>query len=248
MIKKPMPGIATIEYRENYLSHLTKIEPIPPKLHIPNGLMMGNKKLGQSGRFYKSIFVWDLPAVTTCPGASEECMEICYNADPRDDIFPVEDWAINWWWVENQQWKLKNKIKFQIDKAAKPCTVRIHSSGDFYSEDYIQFWIEIVKYSPPIQFWAYTKSWWIPELLPALQELHDLENVQLFASWDRSMPEPPKGWRLAVVRKHDEEAEDFGIPKQNMFQCPEQTGKVPNCASCGLCMRNSKKGVFFYLH
>lgn len=36
--------------------------------------------------------------------------------------------------------------------------VRIHDSGDFYSPEYLNRWIEIAKFLPNVRFYAYTKS------------------------------------------------------------------------------------------
>lgn len=35
--------------------------------------------------------------------------------------------------------------------------IRIHDSGDFYSEEYLDKWLEIVRARPNVQFYAYTK-------------------------------------------------------------------------------------------
>ena len=63
-----------------------------------------------------------------------------------------------------------NSIKAfgKIDKIAK---VRVHSSGDFFSEAYFRAWMTVAKTLPHIVFYAYTKSlpYWINslELVPA---------------------------------------------------------------------------------
>jgi hypothetical protein len=36
--------------------------------------------------------------------------------------------------------------------------VRIHVSGDFYSEAYFLAWIDVAKQRPDVKFYAYTKS------------------------------------------------------------------------------------------
>tara|TARA_Y100000310_G_scaffold118526_1_gene117424 strand:+ start:12498 stop:13106 length:609 start_codon:yes stop_codon:yes gene_type:complete len=44
--------------------------------------------------------------------------------------------------------------------------VRIHSSGDFFSQEYFDKWITICKNNPEIKFWAFTKSiqFWVNRL------------------------------------------------------------------------------------
>lgn len=36
--------------------------------------------------------------------------------------------------------------------------VRIHASGDFFSQAYFDMWLELCRNNPHIEFWAYTKS------------------------------------------------------------------------------------------
>jgi len=43
-------------------------------------------------------------------------------------------------------------------KKKKAQAIRIHDSGDFYSMEYLNKWIEITVLNPLVQFYAYTKS------------------------------------------------------------------------------------------
>jgi len=44
--------------------------------------------------------------------------------------------------------------------------VRIHASGDFFSQIYFDQWLEVARVNPTVQFWAFTKSlmYWIARL------------------------------------------------------------------------------------
>jgi hypothetical protein len=78
--------------------------------------------------------------------------------------------------------------------------LRLHVSGDFDTVDYINTWIARLTQRADVTMWCYTRSWRVPELLPALERLRALPNVQMFASMDVSTPElPPKGWRRAWI-------------------------------------------------
>jgi hypothetical protein len=125
-----------------------------------------------------------------------------------------------------------------------PVAVRIHSSGDFFSSDYIEFWNDLVRECVRVSFWAYTRSWTVPSLTRGLVALRDEPNVQLFASWDPTMVPPPDDWRLSVVR--DPLYPLLAIP--NLIDCPEEYDKRLNCATCGHCIRNSRQGVAFNVH
>jgi hypothetical protein len=47
-----------------------------------------------------------------------------------------------------------NEIK---RKRVKPVAIRIHATGDFYSQSYLNKWIEIAAALPSVDFYAYTK-------------------------------------------------------------------------------------------
>jgi hypothetical protein len=242
--KRPLPTSQGLTWRQGFLTALQWIRPSQPTSPIPEGLAPGNKKTGDSGRFYRSVFVWNIPAVVSCPGASEWCLTHCYNADPRADIFPVSAWRDNWSWFTYKPQELRARILEQLSSAERPTAVRIHSSGDFYSQSYILFWIDVIRQCQDVQFWAYTRSWTIPDLLPHLELLRAEPNFELFASWDNTMPHPPNGWRLSLV---EEKAEAFTKQPHDLL-CPEQVGQVPNCASCGFCIERRAGNVLFLTH
>lgn len=244
-LKRKIPDNRVLKWREEFLNNLIGITPIQ-SINL-FGLEKGNTKLGYKGKYYNSMFVWNMPPIVTCPGASPWCKKSCYNADDRKDKFPIEKWQINWWHTLNNKNKLKKKINEQLSKAIKPCAVRLHSSGDFYSIEYIEFWQEIIKENRDISFWAYTRSWIVAELFPSLLKLKSLENIQLFASWDITMEmKPPKDWRLSIVIDNLKELENINTRKN--YVCPEQLNKVDNCASCMFCTSNSTKNIVFTLH
>lgn len=238
---KGVPNEDRILWRTEFLSSLRGVQPIgedDDKFYLEHG----NRKIGRQGKYYDAMFVWNLPAVVTCPGASKWCMSYCYNADPREDVFPIDKWAKNWGAFINNPSKLKEGIIQRIEEAPGKTGVRIHSSGDFFSIDYIAFWTDIVRHLPSTDFWAYTRSWRAGNLLPALQELREVINIELFASWDKSMSEPPEGWRRSIVISSRAETLTKGII------CPEQTGAVKNCANCRYCMTRGKGDVFFIIY
>lgn len=55
---------------------------------------------------------------------------------------------------------LKKFVKQAIDdlKTIKALTVRLHDSGDFFSQEYLDAWIKVIKRFPEKKFYAYTKS------------------------------------------------------------------------------------------
>lgn len=125
----------------------------------------------------------------TCPGATEECQSICYAARPVAEAGPVASM-----WLTNS---LHSNVP-PIPEDAK--LIRLHISGDFDSVEYIQNWVARLIERSDVKCWAYTRSWRVPELLPDLEVLRSLNNVQLLASMDPSCAElPPAGWRRSWI-------------------------------------------------
>ena len=219
MLKRIQPSTVTIRKRSERLRSFRLLEPVAgPTM---GGLEPGNSKTGTSGSKAATVLVWNLPAVVTCPGASQWCLSHCYNGDDRPTTYPVSLWQANWHDYEQRRGQLKMHISAQLLAAAPPAAVRLHSSGDFFSEDYIQFWTDICSHFCQVAFWAYTRSWVQPHLRPHLEELRRLGNVQLFASHDSSMPEPPTDWRVS----HISTDRDAVLTR---LVCPEQTNQTPN--------------------
>jgi|TARA_Y100000310_G_scaffold266220_1_gene277646 hypothetical protein len=163
------------------------------------------------------------PAGTTCPGASEWCARDCYAKHGLFRTFGHQ---------------ARYGAATLTLPAKLPPVVRLHVSGDFDTVEYVRLWIEKVKANPDTLFWAYTRSWNVPELLPELEALRVLPNMQLFASVDPTMPEPPKGWRIAHVADS----------RFRGMECLEQNGKMPDCETCGYCFWKGKGNVEFNLH
>jgi len=189
----------------------------------------------------------------TCPGATTECQAICYASRPVQEGGPVF-----------AMWE-QNSISDTAPRELPPdCRLlRIHVSGDFTSEGYIDGWCRLLAAHPDVTAWAYTRSWRVPSLLPTLERLRALPNVQLFALMDVSTPElPPAGWRRAWI---------FGDPRADVepvgavsaeghannyrtadgahtYVCPEETGRKPHCETCGYCFGGQQHDVTFLRH
>ncbi len=113
-------------------------------------LSRGNNKLD------KSVFGWSLPPIKSCLNCSE-CKDTCYARLPYNR-WPVvrKAWDKNFDLAKSGEFEslLITEIK-QARKNVK--TVRIHVSGDFFSQDYIQAWERIILKFPTIKFYTYTK-------------------------------------------------------------------------------------------
>lgn len=199
----------------------------------------GNAKLGPG------VTKTSLEAVASCPGATDLCRNACY----ADRIQGFRKNVLNAWRVAFvlAQGSLEEYEKLVLTQLSKRWSTgktnrmvlfahRIHESGDFFSEEYIDAWIRIAKARPLVRFYSYTRSWRVPELLPALERLAALPNVHLWASTDDESGPPPKGWREARMLPK-------GVKRIDKFAtCPEQTGKQESCTTCTLCWK-AKEGA-----
>jgi hypothetical protein len=113
--------------------------------------------------------------------------------------------------------------------------IRLHEEGDFYSASYILKWISVVERFPEISFYAYTRSWRLPELLPYLEKLRELPNFMLIASTDEYTGPPPEGWKEAGI--------NFCYRKPNIL-CPSYKIDSLTCDKCGICFK-TKLNVYF---
>jgi Gene product 88 len=193
-------------------------------------LSEGNGKIGE-------VLNFSLPSIITCPGASEWCKKYCYsNRYEKRRPKCRQAYQHNFRLAQDTA-KLTETMIGVLPRIA-PC-FRIHVSGDLFSAAYIDAWHAICSAFPQVRFWTYTRSWVSPELLPNLEKLRALSNVQIFASVDPTMPLPPKGWRTAFI-KTDHRAK--GKP------CNEQTGLEDSCLACGYCFRQRQGDVIFRVH
>jgi hypothetical protein len=253
---------------------------VPLIVHLPDtrGVTLspfgsGNRKLGVGVYTYSR-----LPGrgtfLGTCPGSTLECESICYAKRVTGIVRDL--------WAEN------SKVEYVPDLPADCALLRIHVSGDFDTKNYIQQWINRLMARPDVTAWAYTRSWRVPALLPLLEELRALPNMQLFASMDPSTPDvPPMGWRRAWIKREAPNRDrlddgDMGAwPVELRLQgegdnltagtehpltepgslvqgsqwtltpayvCPEETGRKPDCVSCGYCFEGQKHDVVFLEH
>ena len=192
-------------------------------------LPRGNHKLP------KDIRIWNLPHLTTCPGATEECKRYCYanKAERRYKAclpYRKRNYELS------KQPDFVDTIVETLQRTRSCRAVRIHESGDFYNQVYLDKWTEIARRCPALIFTAYTKS-----LHLDFSKFKALKNTVLFASID---PTTPK-WMLklnrtrrkaVVIDRHAKSA-----PK-GFFLCPG------SCKSCSHCYTVGASSVAFKQH
>ncbi len=88
--------------------------------------------------------------------------------------------------------------------------LRIHSSGDFFSQDYFDKWLQVARDNPTVKFWAFTKSiqFWVNRIneIPS--------NLTLQASYGSLQDDLIEKYHLkfAKVFQDKDEAIASGLP------------------------------------
>lgn len=178
--------------------------------------------------------IFNLPHMVTCPGATKECKSYCY-ANKAEKLYP-DTLPFRY-----RNWELSKKDNF-VDEVCKHLSrmrvlraVRIHESGDFYNQKYLDKWVEIAKRFPKIIFTAYTKS-----LHLDFSAAKKLKNFVLFASIDPTTTKRMK--ELNTIRSKAVVVQKGEKVPRGYFECPG------SCKSCDHCYKPRAKSVAFHKH
>ena len=207
-------------------------------------LSEGNRKLRNSDKV--RFLIWNLLAIVTCPFATEHCMKSCYalkaercypSARRRREINMAISLQSDF--VE----RMIATIEYHLGRKCfqgKKVVFRIHESGDFYSQEYADKWVEIINHFSDrknLVFMAYTKS------LPYFEK-HDVKSMKNFSFiasvWDDTAPEmletiERNGYRIYTA------VESFEGWNGNKCRCAD-------CAKCQQCMNNRVAKIACEIH
>jgi hypothetical protein len=112
----------------------------------------GNKKLP------KDTLIFNIPARITCPGRTALCGGACY-ALKAERLYKAVLPARQWNFEITRQPDFVGRMGKEIERHAhKIKRVRIHESGDFYNQAYLEHWFSVATAFPSLRFYAYTKS------------------------------------------------------------------------------------------
>lgn len=186
----------------------------------------GNRKLP------KSTLIWNLPTGLTCIGKTKECIKYCY-AKKAEKMYPqVLPFRLRNFKIS----KLKDFSEIIISMLGSLKdnwnTIRIHESGDFYNQEYLNKWIEIAKAIQPKIVYAYTKSL-------DLDFSNKPYNFIVIVSDDN-----PKSDTLKRYKKEFNGIACVGIKNFLYYQCPM------DCKKCSYCFTNHTyfKAINFKKH
>ena len=171
-------------------------------------------KLHIQPKNYKLGNIWNisLPAVETCGGLSAAC------AGPDGKCYVLKIYKRRPTVLKAHQntyvgilEALENGDEFELPTKVKDGDVfRLHVAGDFFDSAYVYAWINLMVNNPNIQFFAYTRSWRMPEMVESLHALAALPNMELLLSVDRDTGYPNEddwsGFRTAFMMVTDDDA------------------------------------------
>lgn len=202
-----------------------------------------NKSQGKTavtfGNSKMSIPMFSLPAIQCCPGSTEQCRKFCYAMKAQRLFVQTRE-------KRQRNYELSMTEHFEeiiiseLGLSIIPY-VRIHDSGDFYSQEYLEKWYRIAEVYPERQFLAFTKNF-------ALDYSKRPKNLviyySIFADTDKEVIKNlDKKIKKAYATYHKD------IHKQRYGRV--YTGSAKKCKgycdTCLICFKNSHS-VYFPLH
>lgn len=204
----------------------------------------GNKKLVNNGEV--RFMIWNIPAQKTCPFATDYCKRFCYAKKAENvypDCLPCRERnfqeSLKDDFVENMIFTIEKKLKGRAYRG-KLTLFRIHESGDFYNQAYVDKWMEIIRHFRNVKnlvFMAYTKS------LPYFEkyDVKKYKNLAFVASvWDDTKPEmmeiiERRGYRIYTA------VDSFENWDGTKCDCQD-------CANCQKCYKNRYKRIACKIH
>jgi hypothetical protein len=190
-----------------------------------------NKKLGFkiTAKKWKGKRLYSLTLVEreTCPTSCHHWNDCYGNNMPFAHRFSTEG--------------LTDQLHFEIDylmrKHKQGIVIRLHVLGDFYSLDYVNFWQKMMLEYPELCIFGYTGRELDSPIGGAIHLLNLRFSDRFVVRYSRNNDSQELGKWFAAEESFEGKS----------FDCPEQTKKVANCASCGLCWM-APKTVRFTTH
>lgn len=224
--------------------------------YVSDPLTAGNAKLDPS------VLMFDIPAVISC-GNCKDCAGPCYAMKAQKqypDVFNRR--ALNLHLAVNYPQQLESLICDQLSRSNKRY-VRLHSSGDFFAQSYVDMRARIAAAFPEKRFYFYTKMDCEGSGLDFTRFL-SLRNVNRvmsvlpdgrinFGDWEYVQSLVAAGWKLCPygVREYkarvraESAADKRGLKgkarKAFISEAVNKAKKPVHCGEgCNLCMKHEK--------
>jgi hypothetical protein len=176
---------------------------------------------------------------------------VCY-ADHGHFTLPSVKERLDWCYRQSLRDDFASRLAGEI-RHKGVLVLRVHAAGDFYSREYAEKWLDVMRQSPRVRFYWYSRSWRVPDIAPVLEQMAALKCCRAWYSLDRDTGIPatvPPGVRLAYLQvEADEEPEllDLLFVVRRLtgharrvrlpLLCPHQADRRDNCGHCGQCFR-----------
>ena len=176
---------------------------------------------------------FSLPSKKTCPGSTPACRAICYAAATEaiyKETLPCRMRALD---ITRRD----DFVDLMVAKLSKARSdvLRVHESGDFYDQTYVEKWAEIARRLPHMKFYAYTRSWMLD-----FSSLLALPNFKLRYSVDASTKHWLDGMPKALAGST--------YPGEDYVRCPGSAGGDVKCIrDCRLCV-DTDANIYFHAH
>lgn len=196
---------------------------------VSNPLKAGNEKLD------KGVLISSTAPIVCCP-LCKDCKGTCYACNSLRQYDDVCNSRMIWsLMVKYDMDYYFQLISNQLKRTSKRI-VRIHESGDFISQEYVNAWYKIVKAFPNIKFYTYTKTNDIFDF----SEIEKLPNFKLNKSYIHGFMNYGTLGYLENLKK---------LYPGEVAVCPATLGKNVHCGkNCKLCIENNGKCVAFVGH
>lgn len=137
-------------------------------------------------------------------------------------------------------------LELQLEKLMKKhakdggIVIRLHVLGDFFSEDYVNWWEMMLKiFGPGLKVFGYTHQ----PRTGTIGQMIETMNIAYPDHWQVRFSDDKSTIMAAhVVAKNAKAVKGVSV------LCPEQTGAAKSCADCGLCWSASNREILFVEH
>lgn len=194
----------------------------------------------------------------SCPGATSVCEKVCY-AGKLEKIYKGVRTALLHNWellkdadLDTMRHLIHDMISEFVDETDRIIArgneatydFRIHWDGDFFSRDYAIAWSDVIRAFPNVNFWAYTRTFDVVDILAGIDNLSlylsaDADNIVKANAIAAEFPSV----KIATLADTFDEARDTIIDNsRKAYRCPENGGRMPlispkgsACIACGVC-------------
>lgn len=212
-------------------SNIPKVNLTKEGLTLSMPMQKGGSKIGPN--------VWQF---STTPGTHGTCVCNCEGCYGFTNLYHM--WS-NVAALANREYMARYRMAWLEDAIVIQLTVerarfvRIHVTGDFFSADYVQMWINVARRLPDVMFWTYTKTHWAN--LPEFKALPNVNIVDSIVDVPGQIHSLNYGEATAIVKLY-RALQALG---EDVYLCP-CGARATHCSDCRAC--SAHRYVLFVKH